>query len=622
MSSAEPDFGSLGLVLLAHTTRCIVTILSHCIDLLHANVRLISLWLGSFSIAAKLILYSIVESCNIVSASTNKTIIAWMTTIDIFFWTFPYTVFLFFILPCAVIVVLLERCETVYPRLRSSRFEAAVREYLGLPPLGRPYLDQSGPSIAATGRMLSVLKKSPSFQASTRQSKLAQLCRERCNRAQRFIKNLTICLLTLIEAAMTLALLKKTKEIVPTSRKIQTSIIPQKPVHLTLANQSYRVAQATNFISTVKRALLSKIVEHEAPLERQDANRNEENQSIPPSSSGPPRSTHGARRLSASFSRGGPLSSNPTVASSSITAITGAAAPSTSQHQGIHTSIHGGEVGYDTLRSAGSSPLFGSSKHDTQFFQQQPRHHPRYPNQGVANKKPLPKSRTLTVLSNLTASLSKSSLTSFTGSERKSSQPTVMSRKTSSSSTFASDAPTRTATPTTPDVNPVIVTTAQPSAYWTGRFLSLQDRFQGESLQDKTLSTFVTAHASKATVLAQQREVYQRRGNLPLSTTTALDRYGIAAIQEAERLSDEDNRCLRIFLHLDALCGTPEAQKSLHVWQQAYARRMRRDALLPQGTSMEKGFVARLFGGSSRRSLGASRSGKETTKGKHSLSAA
>ncbi|OHW97983.1 hypothetical protein CSPAE12_03355 [Colletotrichum incanum] len=261
MSSAEPDFGSLGLVLLAHTTRCIVTILSHCIDLLHANVRLISLWLGSFSIAAKLILYSIVESCNIVSASTNKTIIAWMTTIDIFFWTFPYTVFLFFILPCAVIVVLLERCETVYPRLRSSRFEAAVREYLGLPPLGRPYLDQSGPSIAATGRMLSVLKKSPSFQASTRQSKLAQLCRERCNRAQRFIKNLTICLLTLIEAAMTLALLKKTKEIVPTSRKIQTSIIPQKPVHLTLANQSYRVAQATNFISTVKRALLSKIVE-------------------------------------------------------------------------------------------------------------------------------------------------------------------------------------------------------------------------------------------------------------------------------------------------------------------------------------------------------------------------
>ncbi|GKT71220.1 hypothetical protein ColTof4_03643 [Colletotrichum tofieldiae] len=278
-------------------------------------------------------------------------------------------------------------------------------------------------------------------------------------------------------------------------------------------------------------------------------------------------------------------------------------------------------MGYDVLRSAGSSPLFGSSKDQVQYSQQHPRHHPRSPSRGVANKKRLPKSRTLTVLSNLTASLSKSSLTSFTGSERKPSQQPVLSRKTSSSSTFASDAPTRTATPTTPDVNPLIVTTAQPSAYWTGRFLSLQDRFQGESLQDKTLSTFVAAHASKATVLAQQREVYRGRGNLPLSTTTALDRYGTAAIREAERLSDEDSRCLRIFLHLDALCGTPEAQKSLHSWQEAYARRMRRDALLPRGTSMDKGFVARLFSGSSRRSLGASRSGKETTKGKQILSA-
>ncbi|GJC88019.1 hypothetical protein ColLi_10857 [Colletotrichum liriopes] len=633
MPSAEPDSGSLGFVLLAHTTRCIITILSHCIDLLHANVRLISLWFGSSSIAARLVFYSIVESCNIVSASTNKTITAWQTTINVFFWAVSYTVFLLFILPCAVIVVLLERCETVYLRLRSSRFEAAVREYLGLSPLGRPYLDQSGPSIAATGRILSVPTRSPSFQASTRSSKLAQSSREQRSRAQRFIKNITVCLLTLVEAAVTPMLPKKAKEMMPTYRKIQISPLPQKPVHLTLANQSYRIAQATNFISTIKHALLSKIVERWGRL---------------------PTPTLALRAFH--------LQMKPFLSDNAQTE-TKRTSPSRHHLLGPHSLPTGHDVSPPaspeedlspatqqspapaSLPPQESQPLrlvnskeythpFTGEKWDMMFYVP-PGAAPslealRTRSSTLGNTPattldlPVEKSPTRSgsqILSNLTASLSKSSLTSFTGSERKPSQQPVLSRKTSSSSTFASDAPTRTATPTTPDVNPLIVTTAQPSSYWTGRFLSLQDRFQGESLRDKTLSTFVAAHASKATVLAQQREVYRGRGNLPLSTTTALDRYGTAAIREAERLSDEDSRCLRIFLHLDTLCGTPEAQKSLHAWQEAYARRMRRDALLPQGTSMDKGFVARLFSGSSRRSLGASRSGKETTKGKQILSA-
>ncbi|WYZ35874.1 hypothetical protein EsH8_X_000521 [Colletotrichum jinshuiense] len=226
-------------------------------------------------------------------------------------------------------------------------------------------------------------------------------------------------------------------------------------------------------------------------------------------------------------------------------------------------------------------------------------------------KKRLPKSRTLAVLSNITASISKSSLTGFNGGERKFSQQTVSSRKTSSSSTFDTSATTVILAATAvAEINPLIITTAQPSEYWTGRFVSLQDRFQAESLQEKTLSLLVAAHAAKATILVQQRAAYQGRGNLPLSTTTALDRYGAAAIQEARRLSDEDNRCLRIFLHLDALCGTPEAQKSLHAWQETYARRMGRDALLPLGAGTGKGFVARLFSGSGRRTTDATGSEK------------
>ncbi|EXF86195.1 hypothetical protein CFIO01_02254 [Colletotrichum fioriniae PJ7] len=334
----------------------------------------------------------------------------------------------------------------------------------------------------------------------------------------------------------------------------------------------------------------------------------QENQLIPPSETAAQlcvARSHGVRRLSASFTTGGPLSSNPTVASFPVMAITNNTHLRRPPHTSVPSETERG-AGQTVDSSGGSSPALGGRQKQS-----------RSPTGGI-EKKRLPKSRTFTVLSNLTASLSRTSLASFTGSDRKASQQTVTSRNTSSSSTPTTTIPTRTPTPITPEVNPLIITTAQPSAYWSGRFMSLQDRFQGESLQEQTLSIFVTAHASKASILAQQRAAYQGRGNLPLSTTTALDRYGTAAIQEAKRLSDEDNRSLRIFLHLQALCGTPEAQKSLHAWQEAYARRMGRSVLLPEGTNSDRGFVARLFSGSGggRRSFGSSQLEREAGKGK------
>ena len=74
---------------------------------------------------------------------------------------------------------------------------------------------------------------------------------------------------------------------------------------------------------------------------------------------------------------------------------------------------------------------------------------------------------------------------------------------------------------------------------------------------------------------------------------------------EANLLLDDDNRCRRIFLHLEALCVTAEARRSLHVFQQEYARKQKKPDLLPSGGTMEdRGFVSRLFSG--RRSLGPS----------------
>lgn len=51
-----------------------------------------------------------------------------------------------------------------------------------------------------------------------------------------------------------------------------------------------------------------------------------------------------------------------------------------------------------------------------------------------------------------------------------------------------------------------------------------------------------------------------------------------------------------MFTHLDALCITSEARKSLKAFQQAYARKFDCEALLPLGGCMvdrEQGFIAR-----------------------------
>ncbi|KAK2049457.1 hypothetical protein LZ31DRAFT_562601 [Colletotrichum somersetense] len=607
MSSAEPGSGSLlGLVLLTHTARCIVTILFHCVKILRASLDLIPLWFRTLVLAAKLALNSTIQSAGIVLTSSINTFDLWLNTLGIIFWTLSFTTFLVLIIPCAVVIILLEKCETAYLRLPSFPFEAAAHEFLDQTPPDQPSLDPSDPSVILTDTISSVPKKTPSSRASTLR-KHAHRTSSRPSRVQRFIRNITVYLLMLIKEVATLVF---PKEADPTCKTTRSSHDAQKPVHLKIRYQSHRVTQAANFISIVKDALLSKIVEHWEKF---------------------PTPTPSSRALH--------LQMRPFLTCETQTE-TKVAKPSRDLPQEYHHRSTGFVVSppaspeealFQVIqRSPARTPSPPPKSQRPQKIRTKEYTHPitgetwetvLYAPPGVAKR--LPKSRTLTVLSSLTASLSKSSLTSFTGSERKVSQQTVPSRKTSTSSSFGSNAPTRTVTPTpaTANDNPFIITTAQPSAYWTGRFLSLQDRFQGECLQEKTLATLITAHATKATLLAQQREAYKDRGNLPLSTTTALDHYGTAAIRGPSLLSDEDNCCLRIFLHLDALCGTPEAQKSLQAWQEAYARKNRREALLPKSTSVERGFVARLFSGSSKQDMGGSRSDKETTKGKQVLSA-
>ncbi|TDZ30399.1 hypothetical protein C8035_v002496 [Colletotrichum spinosum] len=361
---------------------------------------------------------------------------------------------------------------------------------------------------------------------------------------------------------------------------------------------------------------------HDAAVEARDGQRprkprTQENVQPPASSS------HGARRLSASFSGEGPFYSRPTIASCSVNATPGAGkdgradgAVGANEIQSHASSI---EEAPGRYRVAAASNLRKFRFHDDDLdranggarrrdqMESSPERKSRRSSPtsshssriNLKKKLALPKSRTINVLSNITASLSKTSLVgSVAGSNRRASRgSTVASRQSSSSSTFTTIY-TRPPTPTNTE-NPYIITAAQPSAYWSGRFLSLHDRFQAEALQPDSLGSLVSDHASRFTQLPQQKAAYLNRGNLPLSATTAaLDRYGggAAAREPPRAVSEDDRRCRRVFHHLDSLCATDEARKSLYAWQTGYARKHRRDALLPDSAGQDKGLVARLFG--------------------------
>jgi len=77
-------------------------------------------------------------------------------------------------------------------------------------------------------------------------------------------------------------------------------------------------------------------------------------------------------------------------------------------------------------------------------------------------------------------------------------------------------------------------------------------------------------------------------------------------------LIDDDARCKRVLLQLEGACMTEEALRSLHDWQEEFARRTNRECLLPPGASMRdprhsrkmsSGLAGRLGGLLGRKSL-------------------
>ncbi|KAI1416382.1 hypothetical protein F5Y13DRAFT_177531 [Hypoxylon sp. FL1857] len=160
--------------------------------------------------------------------------------------------------------------------------------------------------------------------------------------------------------------------------------------------------------------------------------------------------------------------------------------------------------------------------------------------------------------------------------------------------------------------DPRLVHTAQPWAYWSGRYMSLRDKFLNEILQPENLNTVLTADSERnklaAAAAAKPKPSTSSNTGLTASSTTshlparpsALD--PTPAMITAANLTDDDMRDLRIFMHLEGVCTTDDARDSLYDFQAAYARSQKKEWLLPRGGAMDpkgkgKGWVGRMFSG-------------------------
>lgn len=246
----------------------------------------------------------------------------------------------------------------------------------------------------------------------------------------------------------------------------------------------------------------------------------------------------------------------------------------------------------------------------------------------------LPRSRTLNVLQELKSSISRPSLATISmnaagikGSSRKTSSSSTNTTLPMSTDISKARMPRPAMGPlskqelstpkqsnTTYTSYTSYITTAQPSAYWSGRFVALHDRFASESFPEKSSSPLGNCRAQISSIPQQTyaTQGYAVRNGRVLrrpthlshsSTTSALPSLTSTPSQQAP--VDEDAHCRRVFEHLESLCTTPDAHRSLRHWRQAYARRYNRPSLLPE----EQGLMGKIFSGTAtrrndRRSIG------------------
>ncbi|KAJ4009665.1 hypothetical protein NW752_009253 [Fusarium irregulare] len=336
------------------------------------------------------------------------------------------------------------------------------------------------------------------------------------------------------------------------------------------------------------------------------------------------------RRISASFSTQGSLASPPTVAKSGLTATTShQSLLTTTPVKPLPTTASFTNFSRKTLANSSSFGVYSSVDTSIQDENVPPLDHKEAapPSQGM-NKSRLPKSRTLTVLSDIKSSISRPLSSKSSTPQRHTLAD--QSRKTSASSSssllsagtsklrlarssltsMSASRCSSTSTMETPS-DPRQITKSQPSAYWSGRFMSLHDRFLSEDYDNEDAFSPNFSPGGSFQPYSMRPDCFAanaRPTHLSYSTTTSA-LTNLAGTKPRKPPNNKDARCLRIFQHLENLCVTREARRSLYAWQQTYARRMNKPNLLPQGGSIENtSLMGRIFSGGNNTSSSVRRS--------------
>lgn len=132
------------------------------------------------------------------------------------------------------------------------------------------------------------------------------------------------------------------------------------------------------------------------------------------------------------------------------------------------------------------------------------------------------------------------------------------------------------------------VVSAQPSAYWCGRFVSLRDRFESENLAYNQTYSF-TDYGPRNTPSSPYcpSDQTSTRYNTPLPA---------AAYRE-----DEDEKNHRIFAYLDSCCLTGDARDSFRRWHFGYTRQQNYPSRLPgSGSVSNRGLIGRFRSSSTK----------------------
>ncbi|OTA59719.1 hypothetical protein K449DRAFT_385036 [Hypoxylon sp. EC38] len=164
--------------------------------------------------------------------------------------------------------------------------------------------------------------------------------------------------------------------------------------------------------------------------------------------------------------------------------------------------------------------------------------------------------------------------------------------------------------------DPRLILTAQSLRYWTGRYMSLRDKFMNEILEPSNLKAILDADAERNMATAASKPPTTNSAETGLTTSSTMAFFpqrpdASASTKTADNLTDEDKRDQRIFAQLEALCTTDEARESLYEFQEAYARCHRKEWLLPRGGTLDpkgkgKGWVGRMFSGEKKKGSGGS----------------